>query len=431
MDPIIIYLIKVNLALGMLYLFYKAAFTNDTFFGLRRAMLLLMCAAAVTYPLLDLGAWMNDTNPFSLHEFYPNNIRIPEITILQTPEPGTPGFRIGGVLLLTAYFAGVILLFTRTLLELINTGKLFRATQKDTTCCCSFQVVSGKLPPFSFLKWIFINPDLHTPEELHEILIHEQTHIREKHFIDLILIQLIIILNWFNPFVWLIRKEIRLNHEYLADRNVIFSGIDRKTYQYHLLGIEHSRPVLANLSVNFNVLPLKRRIKMLNKKRTRNIMKSKYLMFIPLFGILLLSQQQVNSKPCETKPVATLQKPVEPDDPVFETVEVMPEFPGGMESLMKYLGSHIKYPVAAVNKNLSGRVIVQFVVNKDGSPVEAEVVHSTSEIFNDAALNVIKGMPKWTPGEQKGKKVRVKYTIPVSFQTKQPKATGNAPVSAK
>lgn len=431
MNLIVIYLIKVNLALGILYLFYKAAFANDTFFGLRRAMLLLICAAAVAYPLLDFGTWMNDTNPFSIYGFYPNNIRISEITIWQTSESGVPDFRNVGILLLTAYFAGAILLLARTLLELINTGKLLRATRKETIRCSTIQAMSGKHPPFSFLKWIFINPDLHTPEELHEILIHEQTHIREKHFIDLILIQLMIILNWFNPFVWLIRKEIRLNHEYLADRNVIFSGIDRKTYQYHLLGIEHTRPVLANLSVNFNVSPLKRRIKMLNRKRTRNIMKSKYLMFIPLFGILLLSQQQVNSKTSETKPALTQQKPVEPDDPVFEVVEVMPEFPGGMESLMKYLGSHIKYPVEAVNKNLSGRVIVQFVVNKDGSPVEAEVVQSTSEIFNDAALNVIKGMPKWTPGEQKGKKVRVKFTIPVNFKTKQPKPTGNSPVPAK
>lgn len=417
MDPIIIYFIKVNLVFAVLYVFYKTVFAKDTFFGLRRLVLLLICIAAITFPFLNFGGWLSVDNPFNLHGLYTYNINIPEIWIRQTSESVAVNFPVEKIIY-TVYFAGVALLSARTLMELINTGKLFHTSNKKVVQSLPVRIMSGHYTPFSFIKWIFINPDLYRSEELNEILIHEHTHIREKHFIDLLLIQPVIILNWFNPFVWLIRKEMRLNHEYLADRSVVSAGIDRKSYQYHLLGLEPAPPTLVNLSVNFNILPLKQRIKMLNKKRTRNIMKSKYLMFIPLLGILLLTQQQANSRTSETKPVASFQKQNQPEDPTLEVAEVMPEFPGGMPALMSYLGSHVRYPTEAVNKKLSGQVIVQFVVNKDGTPVDATVVNTTSKIFNEAALNAIKGMPKWKPGEQDGKKVRVKFTLPVNFKTK-------------
>lgn len=110
-------------------------------------------------------------------------------------------------------------------------------------------------------------------KEIKEILVHEQTHVRELHSADILLAQIAIIICWINPFAWLIRSEMRINHEYLADRKVIANGYDKKTYQYHLLGLEHTQLAAANLYNNFSVLPLKNRIKMLNRKRTRNIMK--------------------------------------------------------------------------------------------------------------------------------------------------------------
>ena len=107
----------------------------------------------------------------------------------------------------------------------------------------------------------------------------------------------------------------------------------------------------------------------------------------------------------------------EDDDAVYVVVETMPEFPGGQQALFKYLSENVKYPVIAQENGIQGRVICQFVVNKDGSIVEVEVVRSGGDPSLDKeAVRVIKSMPKWKPGQQRGKPVRVKYTVPVNFK---------------
>jgi TonB family protein len=104
-----------------------------------------------------------------------------------------------------------------------------------------------------------------------------------------------------------------------------------------------------------------------------------------------------------------------PDDP-FDVVEQMPEFPGGMEALMKYLQESVKYPKEAFEKGIQGRVLVQFIVEKDGSISEVEVVKKVNEYLDAEAVRVVNAMPKWKPGMQKGKPVRVKFTLPITFR---------------
>lgn|SRR5574344_2041206 len=104
------------------------------------------------------------------------------------------------------------------------------------------------------------------------------------------------------------------------------------------------------------------------------------------------------------------------EDEVFQVVEDMPLFPGGMEALLKYLGTNIKYPTIAQENQIQGKVVIEFVVNKDGSIVDPKVIKSLEASCDKEAMRVIKAMPKWTPGKQRGKPVRVKYTVPVSFR---------------
>ena len=116
---------------------------------------------------------------------------------------------------------------------------------------------------------------------------------------------------------------------------------------------------------------------------------------------------------------APVEAPVEEEEEevVFVVVESMPEFPGGQQALFKYLSENVKYPVIAQENGIQGRVICQFVVNKDGSIVDVEVVRSGGDPSLDKeAIRVIKSMPKWKPGKQRGKAVRVKYTVPVNFK---------------
>lgn len=115
-------------------------------------------------------------------------------------------------------------------------------------------------------------------------------------------------------------------------------------------------------------------------------------------------------------PVATSGVAEEDTDVVFVVVESMPQFPGGEPALFKYLNDNIKYPVIAQESGIQGRVICQFVVNRDGSIVDIEVVRSVDKSLDAEAVRVISRMPRWTPGKQRGKTVRVKYTLPVNFR---------------
>lgn len=178
---------------------------------------------------------------------------------------------------------------------------------------------------------------------------------------------------------------------------------------------------------------------MLNKKRTRSIMKSKYLMLLPVAAILLLFSNCVNKAKNGEQEVATevkdstttnvTQTPKEevapvveettsisPNETIFEIVEVMPEYPGGMQKCLQYLAKEIKYPTKAQDAGQQGRVIVQMVVSKEGKVVDPKVIRSVSPELDAEAIRVVKSMPDWKPGKQKGQAVNVKYTLPIMFK---------------
>ena len=255
----------------------------------------------------------------------------------------------------------------------------------------------------------------------------------------------------------------------MADARVLENGYDSKTYQYHLLGLSHQKAA-ATIYNNFNVLPLKKRIKMMNKKRTKEIGRTKYLMFLPLAALLMIisnieavarttkkiaaevieavdsqieqpapevqALQAVPQQEQDTKAVAYKEKAADKDtldNPIFEVVEQMPEFPdGGMPALMEYFVKNIKYPEAAMKKGTQGRVTVQFVVEKDGSIANAKVLRGIDPELDKEAVRVISMMPKWKPGMQKGQAVNVKYTVPVMFRlTEDNTPVKYAPIESK
>lgn len=130
-----------------------------------------------------------------------------------------------------------------------------------------------------------------------------------------------------------------------------------------------------------------------------------------------ISSEETNEEVVIAPPVEEVKEEEEDEQVVFVVVETMPEFPGGTQALFKYLSENVKYPVIAQENGIQGRVICQFTVNKDGSIVDVEVVRSGGDASLDKeAVRVIKSMPKWSPGKQRGKAVRVKYTVPVNFK---------------
>lgn len=437
------YFLKVNVAIALFYAFYRLFFYKDTFFGWRRTAMLCFFAISAAVPLLNIQTWITAQEPMvAMADLYASVV-LPEFTI--TPEATTTDWKSLILEYATiAYWIIVALLAMRFVIQLAGIIRLAYQCRKIQIGDSTIHLLPRADGPFSFFRWIFIHPASHTEEEFNEILTHEQTHVRQWHSIDVIISELACTLCWFNPFAWLMKREIRTNLEYMADARVLENGYDSKTYQYHLLGLSHHKAA-ATIYNSFNVLPLKKRIKMMNKKRTKEIGRTKYLMFLPLAALLMIISN-IEAVARTTKKIATevieavetpktteiapitFETPAQPakmakdsliDDEniIFEVVEHMPEFAdGGMSGLMKYLSENIQYPAIAHENGTQGRVTVQFVVEKDGTISNAKILRGADPDLDKEAIRVVNAMPKWKPGIQRGQAVRVKYTIPVMFR---------------
>lgn len=433
------YFLKVNLALAILYICYRLLFRNDTFFRLRRAVLLSVYLIAFLYPLLDISIWLSTRESVTeIVNYYSTILPLKTVVAADDTPLSTEAdwLTIAESYMLLIYLAGITLLFLRCIIELFTVIRLRLRSPKQLINGTTIYVLPSQEEPYSFFGWIFASPESHTPQALKEILVHEKTHVRQLHSIDVVLGEIVCILCWINPFVWLLKKEISSNHEYLADEQVMLAGYNKKEYQYHLIGLEHPEMAIAKLYNNFSVLPLKKRITMLNKKRTGRVEKVKYLTLLPLAaGLLLLnnidamarivSRQTTVPVPAEKTMIAPAPEaisvevatPLPPDDDkVYEVVDVMPEFPGGETELLKYMARNVKYPAESIKNKEEGSLSLSFIINKDGSLSDIKVVKSLTPLLDAEAVRVVKNMPKWTPGKVKSKVVRVAYTTPITFK---------------
>ena len=497
MTPEFAYLLKVNVAFVLFYAFYRLFFYKDTFFKLRRAILLAFFGLALFYPLLNIQDWVRQQEPIA-DVIYMYSAMLPEATAKADAAAsvdwygwllGSLGFIYWGIV---AFLCGRFLVQLSSILWLAHTSE--RVVIHETPVY-ALRKAAG---PFSFFRMVFLHPESHPDKETDDILTHECTHVSQWHSIDVILSEMMCMACWFNPFVWLLKREVRHNLEYLADNTVIQSGYDSKSYQYHLLGLAHHQSV-TTLYNSFNVLHLKNRIMMMNKKRSPGIVRTKYLIFIPLVGILMLlsnieavarltvrlaneatvsnamvtatgilvdetgqpligasvvvkggkertitdkkgafslevpanailrcsyqgreSQEVLAADMTNNTHLSLSSKSREMNEQVFTVVEKMPSFPGGDAELLKYIATNIKYPKESQDNGEQGRVICSFIVGRDGSVNNPEVLRGVTPLLNEEAVRVINTMPRWNPGMQRGKAVAVKYTVPITFRLKSP-----------
>lgn len=470
MTPELAYFLKINVGIIVFYIFYRLFFYKDTFFHWRRTALLCFLGVSLFYPMLNLQEWVKAHEPMVvIADLYATTL-LPEVVFEETITPTHTNWQEFATNSLSIiYFCRVILLFIRFIMQLTSIILLRIQCKVTEIQGVRVQILNKASGPFSFFHWIFVHPESHTQEELAEILTHEQTHAHQLHSADIMFSELICIACWFNPFIWLMKREIRNNLEYMADQRVLQTGYDYKVYQYHLLGLAHHKAA-ATLYNSFNVLPLKNRIKMMNKKRTKEIGRTKYLLFLPLAALLLIisnieavarttknftreviqtvekSTEQVTKAVGQIPEQATVEEATIPkeipadiditdkdpsaimqkvntgdDDDIFDVVEEMPVFPGGQTGLMEFIAKNLRYPVKAQKEGIQGRVIARFIVEKDGSVSNLAVARRSASSELDAeAIRVLSTMPKWTPGKQRGKEVRVKYTVPIAFKLSGP-----------
>lgn len=422
-----LYLLQVNVGLILFYALYKLVCTRDTFFRSRRFILIVSLVLPFILPFIDVREWLESRDRMIMLTHFDYSAVLPEIVVgSEVAETGSRVFVLSewiGYL----YLAGVVVLLVRLVVQAFSLYRLIVRMPEKEINGVRVKCLNDPSGPFSFFGWIFMNPATVKEDELDEILTHEMAHVKQHHSVDVLLAEMVSICCWMNPFAWLLKREVRLNLEFLADRKVMEAGFATKSYQYHLLGLAYNHKY--GLSNNFNFSHLKQRIIMMNKKKSNAAGHIKYaLSVLPAFALLVAGNISCSQDASQTEdakeevvaPVSPEAKEAPADstakEEVFMVAEQMPEYPGGMKEMLKFLQDNLKYPENAMKNNVQGRVIVQFVVEKDGTPTEFKVLRSVDPDLDAEALRVLQTMPKWKPGMQRGEVVRVKYTVPVSFK---------------
>ncbi|MBQ8703528.1 MAG: TonB family protein [Bacteroidales bacterium] len=390
-----------TLATALFYGFYCLAFRRDRWLQLSRVYLIIALFFSLVYPLVQLPEVVL---PVTAPAVEVGAVAVDPVA----PLPPTAAPKRPTVLPAVLYLAGVALALAVLLGQLaVQVARLRRQPR--------LMLLDDNTSPHSFFNHIIIGTRGLTEEELQCILAHEQVHVRQRHTLDVLLMRLMCCVAWFNPFAWLMLRELRRVHEYLADEAVL-SVHGREGY-LGLLYRQATGTGYGHITNNFQSINIKKRIVMMNKQKTR-FGAWKLLAVLPVAALLLM----VGCKPTTQETVKETDEPmcesVLPDneEAVLDVVEVDPQYPGGIEALYKYLAENIRYPEQAKADGVQGRVFVRFIIEADGSVTNAQVMRGIGGGCDEEALRVVNAMPKWKPGIVDGKPVRVNYTLPIIFK---------------
>lgn len=418
METFFAYLIKSSVCILFYELFYRLFLRGETFHRLNRMILLMSLVLSLLLPLLDVSGWFSFAGqdgamPVTELTFSLQELVVDQRTAGLLEHQGIAAWAV----IFGVYLAGIILLLLKNLLVFVYLHRLLkRCRQEQTADGQVYYRCPDRMGPFSWLGRVVLSSADDGP--LTDcILAHERAHAALGHSFDLLLVELFLCFQWFNPAAWWLKKDLRLVHEYEADRYVLASGFDARVYQ--LLLIRKSvGPKLYNMVHSFNNYSLKKRITMMMKRKSKFWTQAKSLYVLPLGGFVLALFACVDGKKPtveESQSVKTREMTVkeQPDDSVASYVD--PSFPGGDVACMKWLSENVKYPAEAVEKGIKGKVIVQFVVTKDGKITDAEVARSVDPLLDAEALRAIRSMPDWEPAQRDGQNIAVKYSLPIAF----------------
>lgn len=445
------YLILANVYLILFYGFYALLLRRETFFQLNRFYLVGSAILSFMVPLIQAN-WAR--NLFITQQIKQTIYHLDPMVIYQIQAAPSQHLTIGQVLAII-YVGGIILLASRFILQLMVLRYNIKYNESEDA--------------YSFFKTIKLGDTLNNRGV---IIAHEEVHAQQWHSADVLLIEAIMIINWFNPAVYFYRKAIKHIHEFIADRNALKTGTSKQEYALLLLSETFKTPAHELVNPFFNHSLLKQRILMLQKNNSQRTALLKYGLSAPLFALMLIlssatintnkvitiisdKAEQVMMAPAspslrnvyaavttssdgneitttlnarpevqEFKPTAK-PTPIVIDKPdtaspsaLFTAVETPPSFKGGTSALGTYLAQHIKYPEDLRRQNLQARVVVAFVVEPDGSLSHIHALNEQTTSAAAEAIRVIAASPKWDPGVQNGRKVRAQYTVPINFTLK-------------
>ncbi|SHF96387.1 outer membrane transport energization protein TonB [Mariniphaga anaerophila] len=548
MESIFVFLIKASAGIILFYLVYLLFLRKETFHNANRWFLLIALISSVVLPLFPIHYLVVAEQVSSANVFTAIPDTFKHIPVISGREQAASGFS-WQLAVITIYFAGIIIFVSRLLVQSFTLIHLI--VKKRAKSTNGIYIVENEKynVPFSFFNVVFINPKLHKQEDLPEILAHEQVHIRENHWFDLLIIELLTVIFWFNPFIWFFERSIKQNHEYLADKGVLAQGHNLGRYQAllinQLMGVQ-----VIGVTNNLNFALNTNRLKMMTKTKASVIRQMKFAWVLPAVALLLFAfaepdyrvggqenesgstpaevalvslesvkmagvikdeagkplpgtsviikgtsvgtvadragkfelsipeestivlsyvgkkkveagyaeitsgskkgntynceyvmedvvieiqnntydgKQQLSPPPPPPPPVPATKKEVENTPPpppplpspneektIFFVVEDMPQFPGGYAALQKYF-IEMQHKIAQ-SKGIKGKAKVAFTVDEKGKVTDVKVPEKDNEKAAEGAIEIVTGMPDWTPGKQRGKPVPVKYLLPLKFE---------------
>jgi len=446
MDAVLLYLLQSSAILGASYILFFILFRRETNYKVNRIYLLVSAVLSLLIPFAkfksevistgkEISVWLPLTGSTNRPVYNP----VPAFDFTE--------------MALKLYLIVCIVLFTRFVFKLIG---IFYTIKKNKTGQVEKNgniIINGNTAPFSFFNFIFLPDGNIEQTDLDYILAHELVHIKKYHTVDKLFAELIIIMQWFNPFAYLFKRELTAQHELLADSEMILRGAD--VYEYMNSLFEYS--VLStgsSLSNSYNSL-LKRRLERIQNIPNVNIpfLKSVITVIFVVFvlaatGIIngCLSENLVGSQPVKTAEVIPnknesenkvsvpveikkLKKQAKPAVEISKTdnnktytfVKKMPQYPGGDKALISYIYDNLKYPEIAKRAGVEGRVIASFVVNSNGKVEDVKIVKGLGAGCDEVVTELLGEMPNWKPGEQDGNPVAVRMSVPINFKLSQNK----------
>ena len=407
------------MALALLYACIVPLLEKETFHRLNRILILGCLIMSFAIPLVHFTGGTNPTV-----DMVRQAVLLPEVLI--NGNANEQSVWSWADIIVCIYTLGVVAIFTMTVVQTVRLTKQLRQCEHITDNRGNTIVLTDcATSPFCLFHYIVMSRDDYANNRSF-ILTHEQEHIRLRHSIDLIILQVATIIQWFNPFVWLIGKNLKAIHEFEVDEAVLNKGIDATQYQQFLV-VKAVGNRLQPFANNLNKESLKRRIIMMNQKKSNRWMMLKALFIIPVATLAvsvfanttdMSSMAKAVNTTANTLPTTNMQTQKSATK-TFTVVEEMPKFKGGNKAMMEFLMMNMKYPQTAVKAKQQGRAVVGFVVRKDGTVSDVHITKSAGyAVLDEEAMRVVKSMPAWEPGKQKGKPVNVKYNVPITFRLK-------------
>lgn len=470
----IVYSLKVSVFLIAFYLMFKSLMSRETLHRANRYLILGSIVLSFVLPLWHIT--LNSTSSASGGQIIAQSVVMLQEVIVGGGAPSqTFDWR---VLAVAAFYTGIGVCLLRMIISIMGVLRVIRRGERQTLPDGTVLVITDdEQAPFSWVKYIIINRKDHD-ENLQEILTHERAHIRCRHSIDVLVCDVFCCLQWFNPAMWLMRRELCAVHEYEADKAVLDSGINAKQYQILLIK-KAAGGKWYSIANSFNHSKLKYRITMMSRKKSSGWTMAKALYVLPIAAFAAIAFANCSKTESENTQdftydqtvlqylpkegnvrfmgynldgthcilireadgtvrranqyelggnthnieVVELQEDAEAyndvylDETIFFIVEKMPEFPGGELELRKFIAENTRYPEDAKVNKQCGKAFVQFVIDKEGSVRNVKIVRTSGyESLDNEALRVVKSLPKWEPGMQRGQTVNVSYTVPINFQ---------------